>query len=282
MIKQLMVAMDDGEYAESAAEHACELAKIHEAKVLGMVIADTYDIETAYHSPRPLGAGSSGKEHYEKAILEAKGFAEKARDQLVKICEKHGVKYKASLVEGSPTQEILKHSTLCDLVIMGRRTRFTCGLPDGQFCNAAEEVLARSFRPLMLASEKKKEVKKVMIALDLQRLSDRLLFNYVHLNPFPGAEIHLVHASPEHNNGGGKKFPAEIEEYFNVHGMSVKSKILHGDNPGQAIVNYAGMEGIDLAVIGIHSVSKIWEVLMGSTSRYIMEHMVDTPMFTQT
>ncbi len=279
MIKQLLVGLDGTKHSDAAVKFACDLAKIQNAKILGVAVAATGEIEEAFHTPRPLGAGSADSDLYEKSIAEAKELAKKAMDRFVGLVKDTGVSYEEKIIEGYPATVLLKAANLCDVMVLGKKTKFTCGLPDEHFCDASSEVLEKSVRPLVLVPEESGSIKKVMIAIDLQRLTDRVLFNYIHLNPYPDAEIHLVHAAQDPDSA--PDIPKEIVEYFDMHNLKVKPIVLTGDNAGQAIVNYVKTEKIDLAVLGVHSMSKIWQVLIGSTGRYIIEKL-KIPVYTQT
>lgn len=279
MIKQLMVAIDGTEYGEAAVRHACFLARKHDARLCGVAVIDTEGIEAAYHTSRPLGAGSADAGLYKKHLEEAGTWAENAVKMFEAICKKEQVKHQSETRKGDPVREILEAARLNDLVVMGRKTRLAFACADGEFCDTWWEVLVNSTRPLILAPKQHREVKNVMIAMDLGRLADRLLFNYIHLNPYPGVKVHLVHVAADGQKE--KNIPDSVVEYFKVHGFDVVPEILRGDHAGQAIVNYSVTKNIDLAVIGVHTVSKLIAALLGSTTRYAIEHL-EIPILAQT
>jgi len=70
-------------------------------------------------------------------------------------------------------------------------------------------------------------------------------------------------------------------DFFELHKIDVTTSILAGDHTGQALVNYAKTEKVDMAVMGIHTMSKVWKVLLGSTGRYVIDKL-DIPVFTMT
>lgn len=279
MIKQLMVGLDGSKNTRTVVQYGVDLAKIHKARLIGLCVADTTDIENAYHTPRPLGAGSADAELYKKSLEKAQARADSALSIFQEVCEEQKVEHQGIKREGNPARQILKTATLNDMVIMSQKTRFSYGLADDQHCDASKDVLDESVRPLVLVPDEHRKIKKVMLAMDLHRLSDRMFYNYVHLNPYPGAKVHLIHGVQADEKD--KEFPEDIIQYFKVHGIEVKASILHGDHLGQAIVNYANTEEMDMVVMGIHTVSKVWQVLIGSTGRYVIEHL-DLPIYTQT
>lgn len=65
----------------------------------------------------------------------------------------------------------------------------------------------------------------------------------------------------------------EPEELVVKEGLAVATAILH-DSPGEAIVEYAEEEGIDLIVIGSANRSKLERMLLGlgSVSNYVLQH----------
>jgi len=277
MIKQLLVGLDGSDATEAVVRYGCGLAARHGARLIGLAAVNTADIETAYHTPRPMGAGSIDQEHYKKARAEAAARARTAVEVFNKVCQECGAGHEAVEVEGDPAGLILKKADLNDLVILARQTRFSYGLSDEDFRDATPDVLEKCARPLLLVTGPFKEVKRVMIAVDFQRLSAQLIHTYVHLNPWPDAEVHLVHASVDEK----AEFPPELIEYLKVHDIQAKTRVLHGDHPGQALVNYAETEEIDMAVIGIHTVSQVWSVILGKTGRYVLDH-IKIPVFTST
>jgi len=278
MIKQLLVGLGSSEYAGSAVLYGCDLAKRHGARLVGLAVANTAEVEAAYRTPRPLGAGSADQEVYKQRLAEARDAAKENLAGFEEVCKKEGVDYSGQIVEGDPSEEILKASILSDLVILGRKTRFTCWLPDDEFDDTCSEVIEKSTHPMILTPGERSDVKKVLIALDFQRLSDRVYFNFIHLNPFPEAEAHLVHAA---KGKADSEFPEHLVEYFATHGVKAKPVMLTGDHVGQAIVNYAGAEGMDMVVMGVHTMSKVLKALLGSTGRYVLNHC-DLPIYTQT
>ena len=277
MIKQLLVGLGESEYARSAVEYACDLAEMHNAKVIGLSVANIPAIEETYHTPRPLGAGSADAELYKKSLEDARAKSEQALSEFEKVCQARGVSYEGRKQEGRPTELILKAASTSDLVILGRKSRFTCWLPEDRFDDVCSEVIEHSLRPMILVPKEHRQIKKLMIALDFQRLSDRLYFNFIHLNPYPQAEVHLVHANV---GGKDKEFPPEIVDYFTMHGFKVKSAVLVGEHAGQALVNYAQTNDVDMVVMGVHSMSKILKALLGSTGRYVLNHL-ELPVYTQ-
>ncbi len=278
MIKQLLVGLGESEYSIAAVHYACDLALIHDATVTGLAVANTAGIEAAYHTPRPMGAGSADHDLYVKSIEDAKKKSASALAKFEEICKERGVKYKGALVEGDPGDEISKASILSDMVVLGRKTMFTCWLPDDKFDDACADVIEHSVRPMVLVPGEHQPIKKIMIALDFQRLSERLYYNFIHLNPYPDAQIHIVHVA---SSKKVTEFPEELVEYFKVHDLEVKPVMLSGDHVGQALVNYATTNEVDMVVMGVHTMSKVLKALLGSGGRYVLNNL-QLPIYTQT
>ena len=189
------------------------------------------------------------------------------------------MEHRAELKEGSPERELLRAAKLSDVLILGRVTRMEFGIDEDESCGTWWEVLTKSERPLILVPEQYREIKRVMIAVDFHRITDRLIFNYVHLNPYPGAEVHLIHAADPDDKD--REIPGELLDYLETHGVNVIPKVLFGEHKGQAIVNYANTEEIDLAVIGLHTMSKVVAALLGSTANFVIQNL-EIPIYTQT
>jgi nucleotide-binding universal stress UspA family protein len=279
MIRQLLVGVDQCKHSESATRYACSLARLQKARVLGVAVVDTEGIDASYHTSRPLGAGSADAELYQKRLEEARAGADASIKKFREICEEQKVEYKAEIREGGPEAELLQAAKLSDVLVLGKMTQMEFDVDKNESCGTWWEVLSKSERPLILVPEIHHEINRVMIAVDFHRLTDRLLFNYVHLNPYPGAEVHLIHAAdPDEKD---KEIPPELVEYMETHGVNVTPKTLYGEHKGQAIVNYADTENIDLAVIGLHTMSKVVAALLGSTARFVIQNL-EIPVYAQT
>lgn len=62
-----------------------------------------------------------------------------------------------------------------------------------------------------------------------------------------------------------------LELLARARGVMVTRLIVVGD-PGPAIVEVAGERGVDLIVVGVHRMGRMEQILLGSTSQYVVQH----------
>jgi nucleotide-binding universal stress UspA family protein len=107
------------------------------------------------------------------------------------------------------------------------------------------------------------------VAHDLTRTCSRVLYMLMHLNPFPGAELLLVHADRD-----GKVNPDDFEDtlgYVQEHGIKAEVEI-RSLKPHQAILEVARERQADAIVLGAYDVGSVRRLLFGSTAQRILEH----------
>lgn len=62
-----------------------------------------------------------------------------------------------------------------------------------------------------------------------------------------------------------------LELLARARGVMVTRLIVVGD-PGPAIVQVAGERDVDLIVVGVHRMGRMEQILLGSTSQYVVQH----------
>lgn len=124
----------------------------------------------------------------------------------------------------------------------------------------------------------------MLVALDGQTEAARALRWFVHLQPF-GTEltIDLVHVKDGADDWDPHDAHLMLEasmDYLAEYGFrNVKKKLLDGKSTGDKILEYISSKPVDLAVMGIHSMSVFRRFTVGSTS-YSLVKKSPVPLFT--
>lgn len=134
-------------------------------------------------------------------------------------------------------------------------------------------------------------IKKILVAYDNGDRSQKALETAIDVARGPKAEIHLLvsvkmpdtvssmanSAMLKDLEGESRKYFEEVlkkpEEIVRQEGLSVSSVILN-ERPGEAIINYAEKEGMDIIVMGSANRGKLERMLMGlgSVSSYVIKN----------
>ncbi|SHI97816.1 universal stress protein [Parasporobacterium paucivorans] len=108
MNKKILVALDDSDYAKNVMNQALELARSYQAELLGVSVIDTRYL-----------VGSDESNQYLIGIWKASYQA--LIDECVKLAKKSNVNYIHEILEGNPSEEILKHAEKnnVEIIVMG-------------------------------------------------------------------------------------------------------------------------------------------------------------------
>ena len=277
MIRTILVALDPDTDTPVATRYAGEIAQRYDAEVTGLAVIDMGSIEAG---TRGGGIGSM----YLMDDLR-KDLTEEARDtahQLIGEFEDAmqgmGVDYDAHVKEGVPFERIVEDAKYHDLLVMGNEPHFFYSHPEEKTRTLARAV-RDSVAPIFVVRHAYRPVNRVLIAYDGSGPAARTLQYYVHLSPFgqePALEVLHVH-------GRGAKDDSElmmrlVKEYLGKHGFKARTSSISGDDPVQAITDYASKTEADTVVLGGHSVSKLRQLAFGSTTASLLEES-PAPLF---
>ena len=266
MIRRILLPVDASEHSRAAARHAVELAKVHDAVIYALGVVDVPGI---VRSSTRVGAGAShyGKEMMKSSLDDAHKVLSEFLDELKEEIRGQGIKCKR-INESGPVHEIIAQvSRTTDLVVVARETNFefeTSSKPG----HALFELLEITSRLTLVVPDAPRRFKRIVVAHDLSASCARMLYMLVHLNPFPGAEIVVVHAGDEGmaDEDGFKN----ITGYLAEHGFEA-SVVVRDLRPDKAILEVADEREADAIVMGAYDVGKVRRILFGSTAQRILD-----------
>jgi nucleotide-binding universal stress UspA family protein len=269
MIKNLLVAIDGSEHSRSAIEHALWIAERLGASVTALHVIDIVSIEGSFlHDV----SGSLGFEPYldfstkMREVLEARGkvmlaeFTERAADSKVH-CE-------TSMDVGVIANEICEHARTADLVVIGHRginEKFSTGLLGG----TAESLTRKCPKPLLVCPMEWKGVKKPLLAYDGSQRSASAMQAAAEFCVSFQLPLAVLHVARDETSGA--RVLEEASRYLASYPLATSFSSLGGNVPEQ-IVGAIRSEGHDLLFIGAYGHSRIVEMVLGSTTEYVLRN----------
>jgi nucleotide-binding universal stress UspA family protein len=268
MIKQILVPTDGSEHATIGAQYGIGLAKQHDASLIGLHIIDIRLLEGPFLRDISASLGTAPYVNYQNniaAILEERGKA--TLEDFRKRCEQAGVEFQGLQITGPVMQTIVTQSELADLVVVGR------GVEQGQWIegllgSTTENVVRHTKRPVLVTGRREAMIRRFIVAYDgsphaRSALQFATSVGEAWLVPFEVLTIA--------RDGGGDRIIEEARQYLDAHDLAVEYTIRDGD-PRETLVDFARERDADLLVMGAFGHSKVRELLLGSTTHYVLNH----------
>jgi nucleotide-binding universal stress UspA family protein len=196
-------------------------------------------------------------------ILEEKGKA--ALDDFAVRCEKSGVVFQRTQLTGSVAHTIIEQSELADLIVMGRGGEHGEWL-QGLIGSTTEAVVRHAKCPVLVTGRKEARIQRFVVAYDGSPHARHALQFATSIGEAWLVPFEVVTVSKD-----GDGIIAEARSYLDAHDLSVEYTVLTGD-PREAIVDFARDRQADLLVMGAYGHSKVRELLLGSTTQYVINH----------
>lgn len=276
MIKNILLGIDGSEHAETATRYALWLGRRLKAHVVALHVIDIVSIEGSFFHDI---SGSMGFEPYldfsskmrgvlherGKALLE--GFAERA--------SKEGVEADTLIGVGVVANEISERARTADLVVIGHRglnERFSTGLLGG----TAESVSRKCPKPVFVSPMEFHECTNPLLAYDGSSRAAAAM--QVAAELCTTLKLPLTVLTVQKDEEHGHRILNEAETYLKPHNVESRFELQQTGNAPERIANFIREQNHDLLFIGAYGHSRIIEMVLGSTTEYVLRN-TDCPVF---
>ncbi len=248
MLKRILVPLDTSEFTRAATRMAAHIANREQAVIkepvtlTGLGLVDLDQIPTGRFAkivPR------------DQIIAEAEQTVDGLIDRFRQDARALGLpeaQVETTRASGSPFRQIIRESVFCDMIVMGEQCRFPPGNVDYEIMHL---LYHQASRPVMLTREDYATVDKVVIAMEGTAPASRMMYNYVHLEPFPRARVVLTYSRQEEEQYNLRKYYQRVEEYLTSYHIDVRSVPVPGDLR-EEIAGVVNEENAQVLAFGIH------------------------------
>ncbi len=269
MIKKILVGIDTSAHSRNAQAYAFYIARRFNASLIGLHVVDIVSIEGSFFHDI---SGSLGLEPYldfsskMREVLTARGktvleeFAEAARREELPV--------ETALDMGIVANQICERAKSADLVAIGHRginEKFSTGL----LGSTAESVARKCPRPLFISPMKFREIHRPVLAYDGSERSARAMRQ--------AAEFASVFATPllvitvARDLKLGERTLDEARTYLDSYSPKAEYRLLSG-HAHEEIIKVLKEHDADLLFIGAYGHSRIIEMVLGSTTEYVLRN----------
>jgi nucleotide-binding universal stress UspA family protein len=270
MIKSILVALDGSAHSASAREHALALARVYDARVVGMHVLDVrmfelpplvssaYMVESSEVSTRPMEILAGFRENGDRLLEE---FREAASSS--------GVTLELRLEEGVPAQTIAELADAHDLVVIGKRgahARFGEDLVG----STAEEVARRSGSPVLLVERDPVTLQTIRVLYDGSHGANEALKLSADLTSHISGSLLVITGSGTLEEAGDVQL--EARGYLSAFDLVVDYRVFTGD-PVLGALDMLEEQPGDLVVLGRHSHNRLRSLILGSTTGELLHRL---------
>jgi nucleotide-binding universal stress UspA family protein len=274
VIRTILVGVDGSAHAGAARDHAVALARLYQARVVGLHVLDVrlvemppflasaYVVETAPASTMPVEILAGFRENGDRLLEEFREAAGAA-----------GIEVELRLEEGVPAQTLAEVADGHDLLVIGKRGAHARW--GDQLVGSTAELVVRSARsPVLLAEREGRPIGRLALLYDGSHASKEALKFGADLAATLGASLTVLTGAAELDEAGGEQ--AKAKDYLAAFSLPVEYRIFSGDVVLGALTHIEE-EKPDLLVLGRHGHSRLRSFILGSTTGELL-HRARTPV----
>lgn len=269
MIKHILVAVDGSASSDAAMTYGTYLAKKLNATVHIQHVIDVIFLENPFLHDL---SGAMGFEPFMDfsgkvgTILRQRGTQILADAE--KRCKQDGIAHTTYLDTGIVTKEICEREKLVDLVVIGQRginSQF-----DRKILGSTTEGLTRrTTKPLLISPVEFAEIKKILLAYDGSSGAKKAMEFAAGFCKDMDLPLSIITINKDEKTAAAVL--DSVKSYLEPYRITFDTMIRTGSTE-QVLKDLLDGGGYDLLIMGAHGHSKIIELVLGSTTEYVIRN----------
>jgi nucleotide-binding universal stress UspA family protein len=267
MIKNILIPLDGSEHSNAALDYAIWMTEKFDGMLLGQHVIDTISIEGSFFHDI---SGSLGFEPYldfsskMREILEERGKT--VLDEFSERCQQKNVKHQSFLDTGLIANEICARAKVADLVVIGHRgvnEQFSTGL----LGTTAESITRKCPRPVFVSTKAYKAIERPLLAYDGSQRASSAMESAAEFCSVLRLPLTVLTIAKEEKHADATL--RQAKSYLSSYAIDARFEVDRG-YPEQKIMDHLTQYGYDLLFIGAYGHRRIIEMVLGSTTEYIL------------
>jgi nucleotide-binding universal stress UspA family protein len=270
VIKTILVGLDGSEHARTAMRYAFWLGERLKATVIGLHVIDVVSIEGSFFHDI---SGSLGFEPYLDFSSKMREVLHERGEALLQDFEQQasarGLQFDRVLTMGVVANEMCERARTADLVVIGHRgvnEKFSTGLLGG----TAESLTRKSPKPVFVCNLEFQECKNPLLAYDGSQRAAAAMQSAAEF--CVTLSLPLTVLTVHKDEAAGRKILDEAEAYLRSYQLRSTFELQQTGNAPERIANYIREKNHDLLFIGAYGHSRIIEMVLGSTTEYVLRN----------
>jgi nucleotide-binding universal stress UspA family protein len=267
MIKSILIATDGSANSMVATQYGCSLAKLFQAGVCGLNVVDIRALEGPLMSDI---SGSMGFEPYQNYLPKFEQILQERADGILDDfkaqCAEQGITAEVKRLSGIVPNVIAEEAKRVDLVVIaqhGEHAQWSSGL----LGSTAESLIRKSPRPVLIAPQQYRDIRKVLIAYDGSNEATRALKTACETFANLSCALHVVYVTDDDSRADD--LAAEVRDYVSHYHIDLALIRLTGNAPKE-ILQHAIRYDFDLIVMGAFGHGRLHDLILGGTTTYMV------------
>ena len=272
MLRRVMVCLDDRPSGRKGLEAALQFAGGYGATLTGLLIREPASVAawTSFDGLAPAALTPGGAIALEAVLVDHQTEQDIHEDRVLHMfheaCRARGLPCAWRVSTGFPGEVIPLEARTFDMVVIGRGEK-----PDDALGSVADSLVRHLSCPVMVVSREPEPLSTIALAFDGSHGADRALALAADVaTHWKGDPVAVVLIGVSDGTDRVAEALIEAERYLDVYHLAHRSHIVEG-KPADVIPEIARSEKAELLVMGAYGHSRARELLLGSTTRDVIE-----------
>ena len=270
MIDRILISTDGSDYSATALAYGIYVAKMLKAHIIGLYVVDIKIIRGPLFHTMPGLFDLSPYQEFTPLIesgLEQRG--DSILEEFRKQCEKEGIRPDLRKVTGLIDETIIEIGKEVDWIIIAQRGEHFPLTRGGLLGSTSEAVVRKSGKPVLITPLRFREITRLGLAYDGSPLSDNALHYAIMLSRTTNLPLSIVSVVKDDNHA--IEIQTRIDALLSSHKPGAVTTIRKGKDE-EEILKYTTEAPVDLLVMGAYGRSRLRELILGSTTSYVIRN----------
>ncbi len=268
MIKKICIPVDGSANGNIALDYGIYLARLIDASLQGIHVIDAGLIQAPLITDITCSGGIGACDGiYEIVETSLQKKAELIINDFRERCGKAGISAEIKKATGIVDESIIEQAENSDLILMAKKGEHF-HLPEGGILGTvAEAVIRKSGKPVMVTPEKFLEIESMGMAYDGSEPAKKALHLCLALAVQAAWPITALIVTAD--SAQAARLTSQIEEATEDKAADMDFVILQG-REDEKIIEFIKQGSVELMVMGAYGHNRLRELLLGSTTSYII------------
>lgn len=277
-MKKILVCTDGSAFAESIYRYSAWFATKLSAEVTVLSVIDIRSQKMASNNNLSGAIGLGASEELLNNLVEIEHQKAKLNHQKAKLIlqkaetslREYGVEQIKLIGQtGFLVDCLSEFEAESDLIVLGKRGEGADFATKHLGANL-ERIVRSIYKPCLVTTRAFQPIEKVLIAYDGSPTGKKILDFLIKIPLFQDLELHIITVTKS-SDDSKITLLQEAEQKLTAKGLNPICQTQIGD-PEQVIINYAQTQSIDLLLMGAYGHNRIRQLLIGSTTLYVLRN----------